>query len=96
LKRIGVHVYDTEEAAEATSEEEYDLNSGAAKANVIQKRKNYRQIKTLLRCVTMSLSLRKYLPPPELVCNRDTTNFSPGYNGAQKLLYINCVLHKRS
>jgi hypothetical protein len=28
---------------------------------VIQKRKNYRQRKMLLRCVTMSLSLRKYL-----------------------------------
>jgi hypothetical protein len=42
----------------------------------------------------MSLSLRKYLPPPELVCNRDTSNFSLGYNGVQKLLYINCALHK--
>jgi hypothetical protein len=64
---------------------------------LLYKKENYRQRKnTLLRCVTTSLSLKKYLLTPELVCNRDTTNFSPRYNGAQKLLYINCVLHKRS
>jgi hypothetical protein len=51
--------------------------------------------KMILRYVTMLLSLRKYLPPPELVCNRDTSNFSPRYNEVYKILCNNCVLHKK-
>jgi hypothetical protein len=67
---------------------------------VILKRKIKKKTKTKItekeNAVTMSLFLRKYLLLPELVCNRDTSKFSPGYNRAQKLLYINYVLHKQS
>ena len=67
---------------------------------VIQKKKKkdgkLQTKKMLIRWVIMPLFLRKYLFAPELVCSRDTTNSSPRYNGAQKGLCNNYVLHKRS
>jgi hypothetical protein len=42
----------------------------------------------LLRRVTTSLSLRNYLPPPERYAKKVTANISPGYNGAQKPLFV--------
>jgi hypothetical protein len=44
--------------------------------------------KKLLRRVTTSLSLRNYLPPTRKVCKKVTANISPGYNGAQKPLFV--------
>jgi hypothetical protein len=44
--------------------------------------------KLLLKCVTMSLSSRNYLPPPNMVFKRVTENICPGYNEVRKLLYL--------
>jgi hypothetical protein len=54
----------------------------------VRKYKRKQKNEMLLRRVTTSLSLRNYLPPPKRYAKNVTANISPGYNGAQKPLFV--------
>jgi len=65
------------------------INEVSKSTLLVRKYKRKQKNEMLLRRVTTSLSLRNYLPPAtKKVCKKVTANISPGYNGAQKPLFV--------